>query len=113
MLCLYVLAFHFIFFFVIVLSCYDPFLRPNRFILFSLHKFSWIKSFGLFFALFFESGLKPNAFPTSRVNPSIYLEAVTGPGDPTYCWKLVHNVQKPKKWAVYVLYTALYTDMQV
>uniref|UniRef100_M1CVT7 Secreted protein n=1 Tax=Solanum tuberosum TaxID=4113 RepID=M1CVT7_SOLTU len=46
------------------------------------------------------------AFPISRVKAPIHSEAITGSRTPTFCWKLV---QKPKKWAVYILYTELYT----
>uniref|UniRef100_M1ALH5 Uncharacterized protein n=1 Tax=Solanum tuberosum TaxID=4113 RepID=M1ALH5_SOLTU len=48
------------------------------------------------------------AFPISRVKAPIHSEAVTGPRTPTFCWKLD---QKPKKWAVYILYTAVYTQL--
>ncbi|KAK4714207.1 hypothetical protein R3W88_020114 [Solanum pinnatisectum] len=52
------------------------------------------------------------AFPPSSLPPT-YFKIGAGPRDPMYCWKIFQNVQKPRKQTVYMLYTALCTDIQV
>ncbi|KAL3380161.1 hypothetical protein AABB24_000672 [Solanum stoloniferum] len=80
------------------------------FFLFSLHKFPRIEFFGLLFALYFELGLKPNAFPIFFLSQPLYIRKLLQVLETQY---VAENYFKAQEMScIHIVYISIHSFIQ-